>query len=117
MNKQMQEHRDKLLRLIQEHPDLPVVPMVEPDVVGDDSWGRWMGEWGNSYVTSIYMGNEHIHFKDYEDEEDVLSDMAGCQYYRTKDGMEITCLSDEEWNDLYASIPWTPCIVVNIDTL
>ncbi len=30
------------------------------------------------------------------------------------DGRDITEISDEEWNELYASIPWTKCIVVYI---
>lgn len=30
------------------------------------------------------------------------------------DGRDITEISDDEWNELYASIPWTKCIVVYI---
>ncbi|KAB0577254.1 hypothetical protein EI53_01281 [Fusobacterium naviforme] len=50
------------------------------------------------------------------DKEDVLKDMVGCEYYRTRDGRDITELSDEEWDELYAAIPWIPCITVNITT-
>ena len=104
---------EQLLKLIKENPSLPVVPMVHQDVVADDSYAWWMGEWQSSAVTEYYLGNECLHFKD-DDEEDVLKDMVGCKFYCTPDGRDITEISDEEWNELYASIPWTKCIVVYI---
>ena len=34
----------------------------------------------------------------------------------TPDGEDIYDLSDEEWDELYKSIPWIKCIVVYITT-
>ena len=34
---------EELFRLMQENPDLPVVPMVDGEIVGDDS-GYWVGK-------------------------------------------------------------------------
>lgn len=109
------QNREELFRLMQAHPDLPIVPMVDSEIVADDCYSWWMGHWGYSALTAIYNGREKVHFKD-DDEEDVLADMVGCKYYETQDGRDITELSDEEWNELYASIPWKPCIVVYITT-
>ena len=106
---------EELLKLIKENPDLPVVPMVDYEVCGDDCCTWWMGHWGKSEVTEYYLGEERVHFKD-DDEEDVLADMAGCHHYCTKDGRDITDLSDEEWKALYESVPWVKCIVVYIGT-
>lgn len=106
--------REKLFRLMAEHPDLPVIPMVDGEIVADDCYSYWMGSWGVCELNAAYRGEERIHFKD-DDEEDVLSDMAGCKYAMTKDGRDIYDLSDDEWNALYASIPWEPCILVYID--
>ena len=105
----------EIIRLIRENPDLPIIPMVNEEVVADDSYTYWMGSWGRAEVTEYYCGEERVHMKD-DDEEDVLADMVGCRYYCTKDGRDITDLTDEEWNELYASIPWTKAIVVYITT-
>lgn len=102
----------ELLRLIKEYPDLPVVPMVDYEVVGDD-YGRWLGSWGRSEIAEYYLGRERVHFKD-GDIEDVLTDMVGCKYCEDTEGRDIYELSDEEWDRLYESLPWVKCIAVNI---
>ena len=104
---------EKLLKLIKENPDLPVVPMVDGEVCGDDS-GWWLGRWGSAYIDEYYVGKTRIHFKD-DDEESTLADMVGCKYYETKDGRDITTLSDEEWKELFESLEWIKAIVVYIE--
>ena len=106
---------EEFLKLVQENPDLPIIPMVDSEVVCDDTYTYWMGRWGPSVVTEYYVGKERIHFRN-EDEEDVLSDMADCKCYCTPDGRDITDLSEEEWNALYRSILWKKAIVVYVTT-
>lgn len=103
----------ELLKLIRENPNLPVVPMVDYEVCGDDSCIWWLGRWLCCEITEYYLGEERIHFKD-DDEEFVLNDLEGCRYGHTDDGRDIYELSDEEWDKLYQSIPWTKAIVVYI---
>ena len=103
-----------IIKLIQENPELPVVPMVDSEVVAED-WGYWLGHWGRCEVTEYYSGRERVHFKD-DDEEDVLNDMEGCKYGHDKDGRDIYELPDEEWDKMFASLPWIKCIVVYITT-
>lgn len=104
--------KPEIIKLIEENPDLPIVPMVDSEVVADDG-GYWKGKWGRCEVTEYYNGREYIHFRD-DDEEDVLNDMAGCKYSHDPLGRDIYDLTDEEWDALYKSIPWTKCIVVYI---
>lgn len=106
---------EQLLQFIKDNPDLPVVPMVDGEVVGDDSYQFWLGKWGRSEVNEYYCGREKIHFKD-DDEENVLMDLDGCKYCYDPQGRDIYDLSDKEWNKLYASVPWVRCIVVYITT-
>lgn len=106
---------EELLKLIKENPDLPVVPMVDSEIVVDDSYQYWLGRWGRSEVTEYYLGNERVHFRS-DDEEDVMSDLEGCKYGCNPQGRDIYDLSDEEWDALYKSIPWIKCIVVYIGT-
>lgn len=101
-----------LIKLITENPNLPIIPMVDADVVADD-YGYWMGEWGRCEITEFYLGKERVHFKD-EDEEEVLLDMVGCKYSCDPQGRDIYDLSDDEWNALYKTIPWVKAIVVYI---
>ena len=105
----------QLLDLIRENPDLPVIPMIDSEAVIDDSHFS-MGGWGKSNVTEYYIGREYVHFKS-DDPEDVLTDMKDCRYGRTKDGRDIyDDLTDEEWDNLFNSLPWKKAIVVYIGT-
>ena len=63
--------KPEIIKLIEENPDLPVVPMVDGEVVADDSYQYWMGKWGKCEVTEYYLGEERVHLKDVDDEEDV----------------------------------------------
>ena len=103
-----------LIRLIKENPKLPIIPMVDSEVVADD-YGYWLGKWGGCEVTEYYLGREHIHFKD-DDDEDILNDLEGCHYGQDKQGRDIYELSDSQWNELLNAIPWTKAIVVYITT-
>ena len=106
---------ENFLKLVQENPDLRIVPMVNEEIVADDSNTWWIGEWGHSEINEIYRGREYIHFKD-DDQEDTLIDMVGCPYATTKDGRDIYELSDEDWDALFNSIEWEKVIVVYITT-
>ena len=104
-----------IIKLIAENPDLPIVPMVDAEVVGDDTSVYWMGRWGRCEVTEYYLGRKKVHFRT-DDEEDVLNDMVGCKYSYDEQGRDIYELTDEEWDELYKSIPWTKCIAIYITT-
>ena len=106
--------KPKIIKLIEENPDLPIVPMVDSEVVAEDC-GYWLGKWGRCEVTEYYEGRERIHFKD-DDEEDVLNDLGGCEYSHDPHGRDIYDHSDDEWAKLYNSIQWVKCIVVYITT-
>ena len=106
---------EEFIELLKQNPTLPVVPMVEGEVVADDMYSYWLGSWGTSEVTEYYVGNEKVHFKS-DDIEDVLCDMANCKCGCDKDGNDIYDLPDEKWDELYQSIPWTKAIVVYIGT-
>ena len=104
---------EQFLELVKENPDLPIVPMVDQEVVADDSYSWWLGKFQRSEVTEYYLGHDRIHFKN-DDEEDVLGDLADCDYCHAPDGRDIYDLSDEEWAELYKSIPWAKAIIVYI---
>jgi len=62
----MTEKTKELLDLIKANPDLPVIPMVDYEVVCDDCCTYWMGSWGNAKVDEYYIRNERVHFNEIE---------------------------------------------------
>lgn len=114
--KQSANNIKQLLKLIEDNPNLQIVPMVDSEVVADDCYCYWKGTWGHASIEEIYIGKERVHIKSLDDEEDVLNDMDNCQYGYDYYGRDIYELSDEEWNNLYESLPWEKVIVVYIST-
>ena len=103
------ENREELFRLMQENPELPIVPMVDYEIVADDS-GRWLGSWGSSYIGEYLIGEEQVHFREDDDPSEVdkvLSERYGDDYY--------TNMTDEQEAEAYAGLPWIKAIIVNID--
>lgn len=97
-----------LLDLIKQNPTLPIIPMVEQEVVGDDSFGYWMGSWGHASVDRYYNGEERIYFYDERDMEDLLAEVKGWDWLDTS--------SEEEDLKAYRELPWKKAIIVHINT-
>ena len=97
-----------LLELMKENPHLPVVPMVDAEVVADDTYGTWLGSWHDSGLDKYYKGEERIYFYDECDMEDLIAEAKGWDWYEAA--------SDEEVLEAYRSMPWVKCIVVYITT-
>jgi hypothetical protein len=61
-SEQRKKYREELFKLMQENPELPVVPMVDGEIPGDDS-GYWLGAWGSARVDEYaesFDQDEHI---------------------------------------------------------
>lgn len=96
-----------LLALMNANPHLPVVAMVDSEIVADDGYARWLGAWGIAEVDTYYKGEERVYFYDEDDMEDLLSTEKGWDWYENA--------TDEELLETYRGLPWIECIVVNID--
>lgn len=57
----MNDNIKDLLRLIEEHPDLPVIPVVGQDIVADCT-GEWIANFGKAEIRKICMYEEAIVF-------------------------------------------------------
>ena len=102
------EYRAELFRLMQAHPDLPIVPMVDSGIVADDYCQWWVGNWGYARITEYIMGDERIFFKD--DDEDAVLD--GIEEYRSV----WEDWPDEKITETFNNLPWIKCIAVHITT-
>ena len=105
------KNRDELFRLMKENPDLPVVPMVDGEICGDDS-GYWMAGWGESRVDEFLICEraERTAFKSDGDVFDVLEDYLSCEEFETLLENENAC------RPTYEALPWKKAIIVYIET-
>jgi len=101
------KNRDELFKLMQENPELPVVPMVDGEIVVDDWCCRWKGSWGSSYIGEYVEGDERIYFRDDDEIEDVLNHCIG--------GVDFYELPESEAERAYENLPWVKAIIVDID--
>ena len=107
MKKTQKERLAELFRLIKENPELPILPMVDSEIVADDFCARWTGSCGSAEIKDYIIGNERVYFKDDDDAETVLSDCrGGVDYWEQPEDVV-----EREYNNL----PWIRAIVVNID--
>lgn len=97
----------ELLELIKQNPGLPIVPMVDSEIVADDGYNRWLGSWGQAHIDEYLIGADHLHFKEDDDIEDVLSDVIGYKNYEA--------MTDEQAKEAYDALEWVRAIIVNID--
>lgn len=108
------EYREELFRLMRENPDLPVIPMVDTEVVAGDEFGYyWMAAWGKAEIKEFaideWYGDGIIRYKDdYGAEELLIEAIAECKY----DG------SDDDYERAKTEVAsmWTKAIIVCINT-
>lgn len=105
------ENRNELFRLMQENPDLPVVPMVYGEICGDDS-GYWMAGWGISRVDEFLLceREERVAFKSDGDVFGALEDYLSYDDFDKLPELESECRS------IYDALPWKKAIIVYIET-
>lgn len=99
----------QLLKLIQENPELPIVPIVDGEIPGDDC-GWWLGTWGDSRVDEYLLTKnfECVVFKSDDDVFDVLEKHLSDEEYEKLPETEAEC------RPYYDALPWKKAIVVYI---
>ena len=109
-----------LMRLVAENPTLPIVPMVDSEIVEDDGHNSWMGKWGNAEIDYVLAIGERIYFKSLDD-EGLIDGYIDKQYGDvscTPDGNDLTSEAlDKIGDDFLNSLPWEKVIVVWIQPL
>ncbi len=110
MNENEKQSHKELMRLIKENPELPVLPFVDANVIGDDS-GYWLGRWSSvcvdEYLISPYKDTPVL-FKSDDDVFDTL------ERYLSYEELEKLPDSEEECRKIYESLPWKKAIIVYI---
>ncbi len=111
MTERENQYRKELFKLMQENPDLPVVPMVDGEIVVGDDYGYWQGAWGAARVDEYLKPKreyDYIYFKSDYDIFDVL------ERYLTKDEFNKLPEDEDKCKGIYNKLPWIKAIVVYI---
>ena len=110
----MNDNIKDLLRLIEEHPDLPVVPMVGQDIVAD-SFGEWTAEVVEAEIKKICIYEDAVIFYD----ENTLKTAGLLELDYDTLGIPENMSSGEANRRLKAfidSLDWLEAIIVHIET-
>lgn len=105
----------EFLSLIKENPTLRIVPIVSSNVVCDDSYNRWIGSFGASYIDEICEPDdaERIYFKSYVDELQEFFEMLYDEVYPEMSNEEFDKFIQNKINEQ----AWEKVIVVCIDEI
>ena len=110
----MNENIKEILKLIEEHPDLPVVPMVGQGIVADCD-DEWIANFGKAEIRKICMYEEAIIFYD----ENTLKTAGLLELDYDTLGIPESMSSGEANRRLKAfidSLDWLEAIIVHIET-
>ena len=110
----MNENIKDLLKLINEHPDLPVVPMVGQDIVADCT-GEWVAHFGKAEVKKMCIYGENVIFRGKEDAIKTVKalEREGLIVRETGEKREE---SISVINDCIDNLEWLEAIIVHIET-
>lgn len=97
--------------LIQQNPELPIVPMTAGELGGDD-FAYWMGSWGNAAIDEVYHEDERIYFK--SQDEDELEEQIFNRLESYNPAWSDTYLQ-EKTTEEYETIKWKKVITVKIE--
>lgn len=130
----MNEKTQTLLNLVKENPDLPIVPMVDYEVVCDDGCCRWMGSFGYAHVGEYACFNERFYderiafIEDYYNHNDEYLDEQfnynPCMTFPNSEGkytkkqIEQNKINSEALDDYLEEVAdkyFKKAIIVNID--
>ena len=107
----MNENIKEILKLIEENPDLPVVPMVGQDIVADCT-GEWVASFGKAEIKKMCIYEEKVLFR--EDKNAIKTvealELEGLTEGRTREE------SIEKLNGYLDELDWLEAIIVHIAT-
>lgn len=105
----MTDNIKNLLRLIKEHPNLPIVPMVGQGIVADCT-DEWIANFGKAEIRKICMYEEAIIFYD----ENLLKIAEALDFYR--DFLGVCGETGKLTKEAIDSLDWLEAIIVHVET-
>ena len=107
----MKDNIKDLLRLIEEHPDLPVIPMVGQDIVADCT-GEWVASFGKAEIKKMCIYGEKVIFRE---EKNAIKTVEALELEGLTEGRARE-KSIEKLNGYLDELEWLEVIIVHIET-
>lgn len=107
----MNENINDLLKLIEEHPDLPVIPMVGQDIVADCT-GEWIANFGKAEIKKMCIYGEKVIFRE---EKNAIKTVEALELEGLTEGRARE-ESIEKLNGYLDELDWLEAIIVHIET-
>ena len=101
------KNREELFRLIEENPELPIIPMVDGEISADDC-GWWIGALGYAQVDEYLFVNDGVVFKS---DDEIFNAL---ERFLPDDEFEKLPEVEEECRPYYEALPWKRAIIVYI---
>lgn len=108
---------EKLIKLMLENPDLPVMCKVDSDIIADDGYAWWLGAFNEKIAPEIDEYNTNhdsvLIFKSDEDYESWFEDFFDVDDYKD--------IPDDEWDEFVKKkvddvAGWEKAIFISITT-
>ena len=96
------------LEIVKENPTLPIIAMVDSEIVADEGYAWWLGSFGESFVGHYYNNDSRVYVREHEDENDIFEDC-----FCTEDFDEN--ITDEEISKVVDNLKWIRAILVRIE--
>lgn len=107
----MNENIKHLIQLMDENPDLPVIPMVGQDIVADCT-GEWVAHFGKSEVKKMCIYGEKVILRE---EKNAIKTVEELELEGLTVGRTIR-ESLEKLNGYLDELEWLEAIIVHIET-
>lgn len=107
----MNDNIKHLIQLMDEHPDLPVIPMVGQDIVADCT-GEWVAYFGKAEVKKMCIYGEKVVFRE---EKNAIKTVEALELEGLTEG-RVREESLEKLNGYLDELDWLEAIIVNIET-
>lgn len=112
---------EKLIQLIQQNPDLRILPMVDGELGGSD-FAYYAGSFGHAEVDEVYYSDERIYFRSFDVErleEEAFNRLESYvqMYNDDKQAASSTYYAriEEKARQEVNNLEWTKVIVVKIE--
>lgn len=110
----MNDNIKTLIQLMDEHPDLPVIPMVGQDIVADCT-GEWVANFGKAEIKKMCIYGEKVVFREWKNAIDTLEafESEGLIVREESKKREETIAIINGYLD---ELDWLEAIIVHIET-
>ena len=95
----MNKNNEKLIELVKQNPDLPIIPATYYEVVQDD-WGYWVGGIEDIRVDYFYMGKERWYAGEEEIRDFIYEKNESILEFDTYTNKQFDKFIDKEFNDM-----------------